>query len=196
MAENKKKPKQTMRFTDLELSLMKNTFAENEDLLKSMRKVFLQLPLGKADKERIGGAFKDKQAVFDVITKTFLPTLDGEAPIHQLLDLFLTIKLEDKTTDQAFPLLVSRTKLIQLLEQQLKVLEAVANGTEFTADINLADLVKIEGKNSIEAYADVICRNTMVGHTDMMLSQINLLAGMKDETIEQTRERLAKDSSK
>lgn len=196
MAENKKKPKQTMRFTDLELSLMKNTFAENEDLLKSMRKVFLQLPLGVADKERIVGAFKGKQAVIDVITKTFLPTLDGEAPIHQLLDLFLTIKLEDKTADQAFPILVARTKLIELLAQQLKVLEAVANGTEFTAEINLAELVSIEGKNSIEAYADITCRNTMVGHTDMMLSQINLLAGMKDETIEQTRERLAKDSSK
>ncbi len=196
MADNKKQIKQTGRFTTAELSLLKNTFAENEDLLKSMRKVFLQLPLGVADKERIAGAFKDKQSVLDVITKTFLPTLDGEAPIHQLIDLFLTVKLEEKSADQAFPIVIARTKLVQLLEQQLKVLSAVANGQEFETEINLADLLKINEKNAIEIYADLTCRNTMIGHTDMMLSQINLLAGLKDETIEQTRERLSKDSSK
>lgn len=39
--EEKKEPGRQMRFTDAELSILKNTFKGNEDLLKLLRKVFL-----------------------------------------------------------------------------------------------------------------------------------------------------------
>lgn len=197
MTEMQKKPqKQVMRFDSNDLSLMKNTFAENEDLLKSIRKVFLQMFLSDADKERIAGSFKSKDNVLALIRKVFLPTLDGDAPIHQMVDLYQTIKVDEKGIEDTFPILVARTKLIALLEQQLNVLGAVAEGKEVDTDINLASLVKIEGKDAINAYADWLCRNTLVAHTDTQLAQINILAGMKEESTDQTMARLAKDSSK
>lgn len=50
--DEKKKPGQQMRLTDVELSLIKNTFSDNEDLLRLMRKIFLPeldatIPLGQ-----------------------------------------------------------------------------------------------------------------------------------------------------
>lgn len=104
-----------MRITDAELSIIKNTFADNEDLLKLMRKIFL-------------------------------PELDPSAPLGQNLDLWMTIKIEDLPPEQAI--------------------------------INLK------------------ARNVLITHVDQQLMVLRTLAGMKSETLEQTKERLKKDSSK
>lgn len=112
---DKNKASGEMRITNDELGLLKNTFAENDVLLKLMRKIFL-------------------------------PEIDLNAPIGSQVDLWMTIKIEDQTPDQAL--------------------------------INLK------------------ARNQLITHLEMCLNQIKILAGMKDETPEQTKARLAKDSSK
>lgn len=104
-----------MRITDAELGLLKMTFADNDVLLKLMRKIFL-------------------------------PEIDLNAPVGSQVDLWMTIKIEDQTTEEAI--------------------------------INLK------------------ARNQVITHLEMCLNQIKILAGQKDETPEQTKERLAKDSSK
>lgn len=109
------KAKGEMRITDAELGLLKMTFAENDVLLKLMRKIFL-------------------------------PEIDMDAPIGSQVDLWMTLKIEDLTPEQAM--------------------------------INIK------------------ARNQLITHLEMCLHQIKVLAGQKSETPEQTRERLAKDSSK
>jgi len=104
-----------MRITDAELSLIKITFADNEVLLKLLRKVFL-------------------------------PEISADAPLGQNIDLWMTVKIEDMTPEQAL--------------------------------INLK------------------ARNTLISHIEMCLQQLNILAGIKTESVEQTKERLKKDSSK
>ncbi len=104
-----------MRITDAELGLIKATFADNDILLKLLRKIFL-------------------------------PELDTTAPIGQNFDLWMTVKIDDLPPEQAL--------------------------------INLK------------------ARNTVIQHLEMCLQQLQILAGRKDETAEQTRERLARDSSK
>jgi len=106
---------QEMRITDAELSLIKNTFSENDALLKVMRKIFL-------------------------------PEISAESPIGQNMDLWMTMKIEDVSPEEAL--------------------------------INLK------------------ARNTMIQHTEMCLGQLKVLSGMKEETVEKTKERLAKDSAK
>lgn len=106
---------QEMRITDGELTVIKNTFADNDALLKILRKVFL-------------------------------PEIQGNTPIGQALDLWMTLKVEDLAPEQA--------------------------------------LVNIKA------------RNTVIQHIEMCLSQLKILAGQKEETVEQTKERLKKDSSK
>lgn len=104
-----------MRITDEELAILKATFAEKEDVLKLMRKIFL-------------------------------PEVDMNAPIGSQIDLWMTIPIEDKTPE--------------------------------------------------EAIMNLKARNQLISHVEMCLSQINILAGKKDESAEQTKNRLAKDSSK
>jgi len=104
-----------MRITDAELSLIKMTFADNEVLLKLLRKIFL-------------------------------PEISPTAPLGQNIDLYMTVKIEDMTPEQAL--------------------------------INLK------------------ARNTLISHIEMCLQQLNVLAGIKTESVEQTKERLKKDSSK
>lgn len=90
-----KTPGQQFRITDEELSLIKNTFANNEALLKLMRKLFL-------------------------------PELDPNAPINQNIDLWMTLKIEDLTPEQAIINLKARNTVIQHLESQLMNLQILA----------------------------------------------------------------------
>ncbi len=114
MNENKKAGSQ-MRITDADLSIIKNTFAENDELLKVLRKVFL-------------------------------PEITEDTPLGQVIDLWMTVKIEDLTPEQA--------------------------------------LINIKA------------RNTLITHIEQQLLQLKFLAGMKSETVDQTKERLSKDSSK
>lgn len=110
-----KNNKGEMRITDDELKLIKGTYAENDALLKLLRKVFL-------------------------------PELSAEAPIGQNLDLWMTLDLASQSPE--------------------------------------------------EALINIKARNTVIQHVEMCLMQLKALAGSKDETVEQTKERLKKDSAK
>lgn len=104
-----------MRITDKDIYLIKSAFAENDELLKTLRKIFL-------------------------------PELDPTAPLGQQIDLWMTVKIDDMLPEQAI--------------------------------INLK------------------ARNMLIQHLEMCLMQLKTLAGKKDETIEQTKERLKRDSAK
>ena len=81
-----------MRITDVELSIIKSLFAENDDALKLMRKIFL-------------------------------PELDPKAPIGQNIDLWMTIKVEDMSPEEALINIKARNTLISHIEQQLMQLK-------------------------------------------------------------------------
>lgn len=104
-----------MRISDTDLSMIKNTFAGKDELLKVIRKIFL-------------------------------PEITADAPIGQSLDLWMTLKVEDMSPEDA--------------------------------------LINIKA------------RNTVIQHVEMCLNQLKVLAGMKEESVEETKKRLKKDSNK
>lgn len=104
-----------MRITEADLAVIKSLFAENDEALKVMRKVFL-------------------------------PEITSDAPLGQVVDLWLTLPLDGQTPEQALINIKSRNLVIQHIEQQLL--------------------------------------------------QLRSLAGRKDESVEQTRNRLGKNSTK
>ena len=106
------KKKQQMRYSDTELALIKNIFSENEELLKALRKHMLQLDITLADHQLLNDFIKNKPDVQALLRKTYLPTLDGDAPFHQILDLWMTIKIEDKNPESVYPTLMARDILI------------------------------------------------------------------------------------
>lgn len=106
---------QEMRISDTDLSMIKNTFSEKDELLKVIRKIFL-------------------------------PEITADAPIGQSLDLWMTLKVEDMSAE--------------------------------------------------EALINIKARNTVIQHVEMCLNQIKVLAGMKKESVQETKDRLSKDSNK
>jgi hypothetical protein len=192
MVENKKE-KRSMRYDDKELELIKRAFAENDELLIAIRKHFLQLPMTAIEQSLLVN-LKSDEATLKVIRKTFLPTLDGDAPFNQVIDLWMTIELKGKDPKEAYNEIVARELLIDYLEQQLKVLEG---GVPSVNDLQLADLTKVYAKTQAEAmFAKFVMRNTLISHTEQQLFMFSILAGQKTETIEQTKERLKKDSAR
>jgi hypothetical protein len=180
------KKKQTMRFSDIELSLIKNTFADNEDLLIVLRKVFLQVKLTAKEQELVKGIFN--KDMVKLIRKAYLPEVEVDAPINQVIDLWLTVDFKDKSEEETEKLVKIRAKLIELLESGLKRLGNPTN----TSLIGYIEKFDPENNSIVELHA----RNALIVHQEQQLSQLKFLAGMKNETVEQTKERLMRDSSK
>lgn len=192
MAEAKKK--QTMRFSDPELSVMKAVFAENDPLIFSIRKVFLQVELTKEEKETL--KFLNKDAV-GVLRKYFLPEIDSSAPLFQLVDEYTILgnEIKDKPLYDFNVYVKSKEIVIDYLKQQFTVFE---NDVPRTS-IRLIDLVNTRGvplAEMNEMYVKVAARNYILQYVDSQLNQIVFLSGLKNETVEQTISRLQKNSTK
>ena len=184
------KKKQTMRYSDDELSLMKATFADSEPLLMAIRKVMHQGGLSKTET----GLIKDlRKEVLAVIRKSFKPELDLDAPISQVGDLWywLPVQLQEKTPELMHPFLLAREKIVDYIEQQLTVMEGGKAGK-----IKLEDFIKNPSKQTKdELYANVLTRNTIIGHTESVLQQFVSLAGLATETVEEVKKRVKSNSS-
>lgn len=181
-----------MRYSDEELSLIKSTFAENDDLIKAVRKAILQMPLNAVELSLIGLNFKDKEDMMRIMRKNFTPELDGNVPLGQEIDLFLTIGLKDMLPDIAAIHLKSIKIWHDYLVERMDELE----GKKVAKPTKLKDLKNIDDKTDEQMYVDMLARNTIVNSTEQQLNQLYILAGAKDETPEETIKRLHKDSSK
>lgn len=94
----------------------------------------------------IKALFADNPGALKLLRKVFLPEITFTAPLGQQVDLWMTLKIEDLSPEQAL--------------------------------INLK------------------ARNTVIQHVEGCLMQLNSLAGMKEESVEDTKKRLAKNSTK
>ncbi len=183
-----------MRYSEAEMSTMKSTFAENEFLIVAIRKVFLQLPLSEAEKKALSNAFS-KADVLAVVSKAFLPQIDGDAPMYQVIDLWMTVDLKDKTPDLAYHQLKARKTVIEYLQQGLLELAAIGSGMTSARTIEFTSLINTDVDEE-EWYQNITARNTIVSHVEQQLHSLVVLSGMKKETVEETQARLAKDSMK
>lgn len=190
MAEVKKQ-EQTMRYSDLEISLIKNTFCENDALIKVLRKVFLQ---GTLDSEeiKIVRLFVSQPESMRLLRKTLLPEIDLDAPSFQMVDLHVNIDTKEHTMDRAYPLMKARDLMCDYLAQQFDVL--ADKNPKIT--IEFTKLHRADNKEPEQAFIELSMRNTLISHVEFQLMQLKTLAGRKDETKEETLARLKKDSAK
>lgn len=186
MAEQKK---QQMRISDVELEILKSTFADRDELLKTIRNLFFGLALNEDEKKQIRDTFSGEQ-IRHIMRKQFLPEIQKDIPIGQCIDLWMTIDLKDKLPEQVRYIIISRKKLIDMIEWSLKLLE---NPEGLKVDLNQwqqeEEIPELIGTS-------LIARNTFTSHVDQQLLVIKTLSGLKTETVEETKARLMKDSSK
>jgi hypothetical protein len=180
-----------MRFSEGELALIKATFADNDTLLKKIRKAFFQFHLTDEDAKILG--VLNSAELHAILRKVFLPEIDADAPLGQNIDLFMTINVQGKDPIDVSYELEGRTKVIKMIEEgltRLQTLHKVGTGVIATHTPML-----------IRACADqdmvnVTARNTLIMHIEQQLIQLKVLAGQKEETVEETKTRLMKDSTR
>ena len=182
--------KPQMRYNEEELSLIKGVFAENEEALRTLRKVFLQADLNDSE-EKILKGISGNEPLLKVLRKTYAPELDVNCPLGQVIDLWMTVDANGKTPEEVAIALKVRKELKELLEDGLNRIE---NPSEVSSPI--ADYVPDFKASAEEQYIKFSARNALISHTETQLFQLKNLAGWKKETPEETKERLMQDSSK
>jgi hypothetical protein len=177
-----------MRITDNDFELLKSTFANRDELLKAVRNVFFDIAT-EDEKKMVSDTFSSNEVLRKLMRKQFLPEIQGELPIGQAVDLWMTVDLKDKTLDNAFTIITSRNKLIPMIEQALNILE---NPQAPTVNLNV-DLKNVRWADRPDI--DLIARNQFISHIDQQLTAIRILAGQPNETVEETKKRLTQDST-
>lgn len=84
--------------------------------------------------ETIRATFKDNEDLLKLMRKIFLPEQDPTVPLGQSIDLWMTIKVDEMTTEQALINLKARNSLIMHIEQQLLVLRSLAEKEDETPE--------------------------------------------------------------
>lgn len=190
--ENKPKKPQTMRYSDDELRMIKANFAENESLLLLMRKAMFQFPMSAEERELLSNQFSSEE-INKLMRKTFLPEIQDDIPLGQSIDLWMTVEMRDKDPQRVMVDLLVRKRLIERLETGLECLKGVVP-VDFDPVVKYSPNIVMS--ESYDEYVRVNSRNTYISHIEQQLIQLKLLAGLKEETIEESKERLKKDSAK
>ncbi len=79
----------------------------------------------------IKNTYGGKDDMLKLLRKVFLPEVDPTLPIGQMIDLWMTIDIKDKSPEEAQIQMIARNTLISHIEFQLSQLKVLANtGTE------------------------------------------------------------------
>ena len=91
---------------------------------------------------------------------------------------------------QIYQILNSRDKTLEMLEQAIETLK--------TPDLKISSLEFkiVDGDNGLEKSLELIARNKYLNAIEAGLNMIKTVADMKQETLEELKKRLAKQSSK
>lgn len=185
-----KKP-QTRVYADGEMITIRNTFRNAENVIRAIRKTILQMPLEATDQSIIEN-LKLNTPALKVLRKALLPTLNPNAPAHQLIDLWMTVEIKDKNPDEAMPHLFARATLIDYLDQQLSILE----GSKVKQILKLENMIPNFTKSADENYSNLVARNSAISHVEMQLNVLKVLAEQDDKTLDQLAEDYKKNSTK
>lgn len=88
------------------------------------------------DKElgTIKAMFKDNEEGLKILRKVFLPQYEFDAPLGQVIDLWMTLNFQNMSAEEKVVNLTARNQLITHIEQQLMQLQFLAQEKEETAE--------------------------------------------------------------
>lgn len=187
--KSEEKKERPMRYSDKELSLIKNTFAENDALIMAIRKALLGAKLSKGEQAFVDSLTED---AFGVVKKTLTPQIDVDAPLFQITDLWLNINTKESGLEKTYIDIRAR----KIVEDYMTGMLGNMRGNAGSGGITLESLKYVGTEIAEDAVVNLSARNTILTHIDFQLFQIKTLAGQKDETVDQTKLRLSKDSAK
>lgn len=170
--KNLKALSESSGFTEEELSLLSNTFYENDNLLLTIRKFILQGELDQVEKSFIDNLTPD---TIKIVRKQLLPEINPNAPYYNLRDMWTSINTNEKMIEDVYLDMKAQKIAIDYLEQQLNMLKG---GTSFAIIklIKLKELVYNDKKDAEKSFIELKARNLLLTHIDASIQQIRTIA--------------------
>lgn len=168
---------------------IKSIFANNEDLLKTIRALFLGLPITEGDKQIIRDTFQNA-ALLQAVRNRFLPVLTRDAPIGTAMDLWLGVEQmvfghPRETIEQAVRY---KAAAVDFTEQALSLLTN-PDGARFSPVF----IPTIEGD---ELQISLLARNQFIRHVEQQLLSIWVVANKDTSSPADVAKRLEQNSTK
>ncbi len=88
-----------------------------------------QMRITPEEMELIKRTFSGNEMLVRLMRKLFLPELDPKAPIGQMVDLYMTIKVEELSMEDALVKLRARNELISHVDQVLMTIKLISEMT-------------------------------------------------------------------
>lgn len=176
-----------LAFNDLEIALIKKLFS-NEKMLMAVRNHMLQFDLTDEEQGLLSTLTPD--ALQFLRNRVFVPRADRNSKLQRISDCWGSLQVSNMGADEAFLHLQAREEQIAFYNERLDVLEGKPEVRK------LWDYVSnITGKTPAEAYVGFVVRNTILLQTDFHMNLLKTFAGREDESVEELKNRLRKDSA-
>jgi len=175
---------------------MRSNLQDNDTLLKIVRKRLLQMPLSENEEALLVKSIPERSDLARLIKKTVHPSLDGDAPFFQMIDLYLNTDVKDKPEELAVINILARETMTNYFDEVFAKFYdfGVTFNNRFTA---LTENAKYRANvDTRDLCADFLARNTILNHVDFQLSQLLILAASKKETAEDKEKRLKNNSTR
>jgi len=178
-----------LMYSDKDIALIKSTFAENDELLVMVRKLFFGGKLTAGEKKTITTTFSNPEIV-EVLRRKVYGVNNFETPIGQLSDFWLGAESQvfGATRDTVYQAIMSKELVLSMF---VKGFNLLANPEGERVSINV--LIDIEAD---PLGVNLIARNLYMKSIESALHAVKVIAGVKDETPEQAVKRLQADSTK
>lgn len=177
--------KQKLMYNDRELLLIKEAFAENEDLLKAVRNLFFGVEISPEEKNAIKQTFSNPD-VLEAVRHKIYGLNNFNTPIGQLSDFWMGAEQQifGASRDTIQQAIGVKKQVLLMFTKAFKLLEN-PDGEKVSTELVEDDLG-----------IGLISRNLYMKAIDTGLFTILQIAGKKDETLEDVMKRLEKNSSK
>lgn len=171
-----------------EIKLIKATFKDNEELLKTTRACMFGLGLTDDEKELLRSTYSSEN-LMKIMQKKFLPTLSKEAPIGQVSDIWLGV--ESQVFGQPRDTIEQSVQYKKMaVDMTAKALEALQD-----PDVEVPSLdFEISTVDGLQI--KLLARNQYIRHVEQQLLFLKVISEQKDETPDEIAERVKKNSSK
>lgn len=176
------------RFTDEELSFVKDVFADNQELIKVCYRVFFQLPLSDEEKKVISKTFKN-ESLYSIFDKLFCPRLENEQTFLGIDDWY-DLQFADKPLAEAMLLIKAREWAVNYIKQQVDVL--FGGQDEELKFSSLTNTQESDEKRII----NLLARKEIINKVRTLFGTLQVWAGAKTESKEDMMKRLFSSSNK
>lgn len=177
-----------------EIKLFKENFGGQEGLLKSVRSLLIGLDISEEEKKRIQIVFADK-VLLNIVRRRMIQRPSDDVGLGGMSDLWM--QSNDKLHGASVDMITQTIKVGAKLNKYYKQAEALLSDP-FGEKINFGiDFDHIDDSISYsETACDLIARNLFIRSVDLVMAIINSLAKEKEETVDETVERIKKNSTK